>query len=144
MRNDLFQIWLRIRQKGSDPTGSGSNSGSGSTTLNDSVQSSSLSQGHVGRSSGPSWLHPLSILLLNTYSIISPLLYAYRSKRVQRDFRKVNKLYMKFIFACSLYFFRKSSHESMDFLICSKTEYRKEVIFCGNVSAFNNKFRTCC
>ncbi len=43
----------------------------------------------------------------------------------------------KYIFECSLYFFRKSSHESMDFLICSKTENRKEVNFCGNVSAFN-------
>jgi hypothetical protein len=40
----------------------------------------------------PGWFHPLSILLLNTYSVISPLLYAYRSKRVQRDFRKVGFL----------------------------------------------------
>ena len=46
---------------------------------------------HTGHTplSPPSWLHPLSLALLNCYTVISPLIYAYRSRRVQRDVKKV-------------------------------------------------------
>merc|ERR1719483_769834 len=46
---------------------------------------------HTGHTplSPPSWLLPLSLALLNCYTVISPLIYAYRSRRVQRDVKKV-------------------------------------------------------
>jgi len=36
----------------------------------------------------PYWLHPLSLTLLNCYTVISPLIYAFRSKRVQQDVKE--------------------------------------------------------
>ena len=46
---------------------------------------------HTGHTllSPPSWLQPLSLALLNCYTVISPLMYAYRSRRVQRDVKKL-------------------------------------------------------
>lgn len=37
----------------------------------------------------PPWLHPLSLALINCYTVISPLIYAYRSRKVQRDVKEV-------------------------------------------------------
>ena len=46
---------------------------------------------HTGHTplSPPTWLHPLSLALLNCYTVISPLIYAYRSRRVQQDVKEV-------------------------------------------------------
>ena len=35
------------------------------------------------------WLHPLYLALLNCYTVIYPLMYAYRSRRVQRDIKRI-------------------------------------------------------
>jgi hypothetical protein len=51
--------------------------------------------GSLGSLEAPVWLNPVSSLLLNTYSLVSPLLFAYRSKRVQRDVRKVMEKFKK-------------------------------------------------
>ena len=37
----------------------------------------------------PAWLHLLSLALLNLYTVLSPLLFAYRSRRVQRDIARL-------------------------------------------------------
>ena len=39
----------------------------------------------TGFDNPPPWLHILSIALLNIYTVLSPLLFAFRSRRVQRD-----------------------------------------------------------
>ena len=35
------------------------------------------------------WLHHLIVAFLNSYSALSPVIFAFRSRRVQRDLRKV-------------------------------------------------------
>jgi len=37
----------------------------------------------------PPWLHLLSLALLNLYTVLSPLLFAFRSRRVQRDIARL-------------------------------------------------------
>ena len=69
----------------------------------------SFCTGRMGMTDPPVWLYPVSSLLMNTYSLISPLLYAYRSKRVQRDVRKVKLEILVIncagfvVFACNLH-----------------------------------------
>ena len=46
---------------------------------------------HTGHTplSPPPWLHTLSLALLHCFSVLSPLLYSYRSRQVQKDIKKL-------------------------------------------------------
>ena len=46
---------------------------------------------HTGHTplSPPPWLHTLSLALLHCFSVLSPLLYSYRSRHVQKDIKKL-------------------------------------------------------
>ena len=37
----------------------------------------------------PAWLHHLTVATITSYSVISPVIFAFRSRRVQRELRKV-------------------------------------------------------
>ena len=40
----------------------------------------------------PSWLYHLSVAMLSFYSVLSPVIFAFRSRRVQRDVRRVLRI----------------------------------------------------
>ena len=43
----------------------------------------------TGFANPPPWLHLTSLAALNLYTVLSPLLFAYRSRRVQRDIARL-------------------------------------------------------